>query len=106
MPREETKTNKAGRELLQAAAEAVAIAKGEADPKTYRVHTPEEIDTRLMRKRMKMSQTEFAKTYGLDLRTLQDWEQGRRVPTGAARSLLMVISKEPKAVARALKNVA
>ena len=97
------KATKAGQELAQAAAEALAIAKGEAPRDSYRIHIPEEIDTRLMRKRMKLSQAKFASAYGLDLRTLQDWEQGRRIPTGAARSLLMVIGKEPKIVEKVLK---
>jgi len=98
-----TRKTKAGQELLKAAAESLAIARGEAPEGTYRIHLPNEIDTRLIRKRLKMSQAKFADTYGLDLRTLQDWEQGRRVPTGAAKSYLMVIGKEPKVVEKALK---
>ena len=94
---------KAGQELLQAAAEALAIARGEAPRDSYRIHLPKEIDTRLMRKRMKMSQARFADTFGLDLRTLQDWEQGRRVPTGAAKSYLTVIGRDPEVVEKALR---
>ena len=43
-----------------------------------------------------MSQQEFAHRPGVSERTLQDWEQGRREPTGAARMLLKVAAKHPK----------
>jgi putative transcriptional regulator len=43
-----------------------------------------------------MSQQEFAELLGVSARTLQDWEQGRREPTGAARMLLKVAAKHPK----------
>jgi putative transcriptional regulator len=43
-----------------------------------------------------MSQQEFAHLLGVSERTLQDWEQGRREPTGAARTLLKVAVKHPK----------
>ena len=43
-----------------------------------------------------MSQQEFAELLGVSARTLQDWEQGRREPTGAARTLLKVAVKHPK----------
>lgn len=43
-----------------------------------------------------LSQQEFAHLLGVSARTLQDWEQGRREPTGAARTLLKVAVKHPK----------
>ena len=43
-----------------------------------------------------LSQQDFAKLLGVSARTLQDWEQGRREPTGAARTLLKVAVKHPK----------
>lgn len=43
-----------------------------------------------------MSQQEFAELLGVSPRTLQDWEQGRREPTGAARTLLKVAAKHPR----------
>ena len=48
------------------------------------------------RARVGMSQQEFAQLLGVSARTLQDWEQGRREPTGAARTLLKVAVKHPK----------
>ena len=43
-----------------------------------------------------LSQTEFAKLLGVSPRTLQDWEQGRREPTGAAKTLLKVAVTHPE----------
>ena len=50
-----------------------------------------------------LSQQEFAQLLGVSPRTLQDWEQGRREPTGAARTLLKVAVKHPKLL-RALQT--
>lgn len=43
-----------------------------------------------------LSQRDFARLLGVSARTLQDWEQGRREPTGAARTLLKVAVKHPR----------
>lgn len=51
-----------------------------------------------IRKKMGVSQSEFARLLRVSLRTLQDWEQGRRVPSGAARTLLMIADKNPRAL--------
>jgi putative transcriptional regulator len=51
-----------------------------------------------IRERTGLSQTKFALLLGVSVRTLQEWEQGRRVPSGAARTLLMVAAKNPKAL--------
>lgn len=42
-----------------------------------------------------LSQSQFAELLGVSVRTLQDWEQGRRAPSGAARTLLAVVAKDP-----------
>jgi len=62
--------------------------------------SPDEI--KAIRRRSGLSQAAFAAGYGLNLRTLQDWEQGRAQPDGPARAYLLVIDREPRAVARAL----
>ena len=59
-------------------------------------------EVRTIRRRSGLSQAAFATRYGLNLRTLQDWEQGRAQPDGPARAYLLVIDREPRAVARAL----
>ena len=48
------------------------------------------------RAKVGVSQSAFAKLIGVSLRTLQDWEQGRRQPTGAAQTLLRVASQHPE----------
>jgi len=45
-----------------------------------------------------LSQGQFAQLMGVSVRTLQDWEQGRRAPSGAARTLLLVASRNPNAL--------
>jgi putative transcriptional regulator len=93
-----------GKRLIKAAKEARAIARGEADPKTYRVHVPADIDVKRIRRGLKLTQSEFARRFGIPQGTLRDWEQGRRHPEGPARALLLVIQHEPSAVARALSH--
>ena len=48
-----------------------------------------------IREKTGLSQARFAQLLGVSVRTLQDWEQGRRVPSGAARTLLVVANKNP-----------
>ena len=43
-----------------------------------------------------LSQTAFAKLLGVSVRTLQDWEQGRRQPSGAAKTLIAIADRSPK----------
>jgi putative transcriptional regulator len=94
--------SKLGKKLLRAAKEARAIARGEAKPSCYRIHLPGAVDVQSIRKRLGMSQAEFAARFGIPPGTLRDWEQGRRIPEGPARVLLKVIETDPKAVERAL----
>lgn len=91
-----------GRRLIGAAKEARAIVRGEVDPSKYRVHIPAEVDVRRIRRRLKLTQGEFSRRFGIPQGTLRDWEQGRRRPEGPARAFLLVIQHEPKAVERAL----
>lgn len=89
-----------GESIIKGMEEAIAFAKGEKTASV--VHIPEEIDVRRIRKKLNMSQSVFADYFGVSVRTIQDWEQGRRVPVGAAKNFLFVIDQEPDAVRRAL----
>ena len=91
-----------GKRLIQAAEEALAIARGEADPSAYRIHVPLGIDVKALRRRLRLSQEQFAHRYGFTPARIRDWEQGRSKPDGAVRAYLLVIEREPEAVARAL----
>jgi putative transcriptional regulator len=55
-------------------------------------------DAAVARAKVGLSQQDFALLLGVSPRTLQDWEQGRREPTGAARTLLRVAVANPKAL--------
>ncbi len=50
------------------------------------------------RMKVGMTQARFAEILGVSLRTLQDWEQGRREPSGAARTLLRIAERSPEAI--------
>lgn len=63
---------------------------------------PEKVNVKALRKRIKLSQSEFAQRYGLNVRTLQAWESNRSKPDRLGRAYLTVISKDPKAVEEAL----
>jgi putative transcriptional regulator len=93
-----------GKRLIQAAREANAIAKGEADPATYRVHVPASIDVKAVRNKLRMTQKDFSARFAVQLSTLKDWEQHRRTPEGPSRVLLTIIDREPEAVERALAS--
>ena len=75
-----------------------AVQSGGALP----VHIPTEIDVKVIRQKLGMSQAQFAASFGFGLDAVQNWEQGRRRPEGAARAFLKVIEREPEAVRRAL----
>ncbi len=55
-------------------------------------------DVASIREKTGLSQSRFAALLGVSVRTLQDWEQGRRAPSGAARTLLLVADRNPHAL--------
>ena len=67
-------------------------------PVTVAARVPARINIKRIRSRTKLSQSEFAKRFGFNVRTLQDWECGRSRPDVAARAYLVVIAKDPAAV--------
>jgi len=81
--------------------EAVAIAKGEAEP--ARVYVPNKVNVKAIREKLNMTQAEFAARFSFNVARVRDWEQGRSQPDGALRAYLLVIDRQPKAVEKALK---
>lgn len=92
--------SKSGQSILRGARQALAYAQGARTG--FVAHVPESIDVAAIRKRLRLSQAEFAQQFGFKLDAVQNWEQGRRKPDGAARAFLRVIEREPEAVQRAL----
>jgi putative transcriptional regulator len=87
--------------ILTGAKQALAFARGElADG--FVVHVPTEIDVKAIRRKLGMSQSQFAASFGFGVDAVRSWEQGRRRPEGPARVLLKVIEHDPEAVRRAL----
>jgi putative transcriptional regulator len=86
-------------ELLESVREGGSILRGEKKPaRTFSVEKPEHADVQQIRANYHLSQSEFAILLGISRATLQNWEQGRRIPQGPARVLLQVASKHPDAV--------
>jgi DNA-binding transcriptional regulator YiaG len=69
----------------------------EAGVKVTHIATPQ-IDPKQVRERLGLSQAEFALRFGLELDTIQNWEQGRYRPDPAARLLLGIIDRDPALV--------
>jgi len=90
--------------IIAGAREALAIVKGEADPSTYRIHVPEEIDVKKLRDDLGRTQQVFCKRYGFGLARVKDWEQGRSQPDQAVRAYLKIIRTKPKMVRKILED--
>ena len=93
---------KLGREIETALGEVLAHVCGETELPCRIVDDPTAGRIVALRKRLRLSRQKFADRFGLDVRALQEWEQGRRVPDRAARVLLTVIDRNPEAVIEAL----
>ena len=86
--------------LKESLQEAAQMRSGE---KPARVTVLEVQDVTKARQSMNLSRAKFAHLIGISERTLENWEQGRSKPTGAARALLKVAIKKPKIVFEALR---
>jgi putative transcriptional regulator len=82
-------------ELLQSVREMKAIRHGKAKPsRVFTFDAPAEVAG--VRSKLGVSQPVFARLLGISEKTLQNWEQGRRTPTGPAKVLLKVAARHPK----------
>ena len=95
-----TKERTVGQRMIVSANQALAFVQGEDNGCV--AHIPDTIDTAVVRKKINLSQSQFAAYFGVSVRTVQEWEQGRAIPSRSARAFLTVIDREPEAVRRAL----
>lgn len=97
------KIGSVGSEIIQGLENAIAYAKDQnRKVRVHLVQVPGPVNVRKVRRRLGMSQGQFAAQFGISPATLRNWEQGRRQPEGPARVLLNIIEREPDAVQRAL----
>lgn len=82
-----------GLEILEGIKEIKAYKAGKVNLKTRELKEP--ASPQAIRKRLNLSQAAFAGLMGVSLRTVQDWEQGRRQPSGPAKSLLRIAEQHP-----------
>lgn len=91
--------SRAGKSVLAGLSEAAAHARGEAtEAKVHRVRVPPKVDVAAVRAQLGLSQAEFAARFGFSKRAIENWEQGDRVPTGSARTLLFLIARAPQTI--------
>ncbi len=83
-----------GQEILDGIRDVKSYKAGK---KALRTHTiTEPAPPQVIRARLKLSQSAFAGLMGVSLRTVQDWEQGRRKPSGPALALLRIAEQKPE----------
>ncbi len=96
-------TRRAFDKIAEGLTEALAIARGEAEP--ARVNVPQEIDVRAIRSKTRLSQDAFASAFGFTVHQIRQWEQGRNRPLGAMRAYLMFIEHDPAGVLASLRKL-
>ena len=84
-----------GQEILTGIREIKDFKEGKVSLRTRELKEPS--PPKNIRARPKLSQATFASLMGVSVRTVQDWEQGRRMPKGPAKSLLRIAEQNPEA---------
>jgi putative transcriptional regulator len=95
--------SKLGKELIASLEQAAAHARGRRVT-GMRVHVVAMPDVKAIRRKLRMSQHQFAVSYRIPLATVKNWEQGRRQPDAPAAAYLQAIAKQPKAIRDALAS--
>jgi putative transcriptional regulator len=89
-------------ELLKSVKQAGAIARGAKKPSRRYAFPPSRVQA--VREKAELSQAQFARLLNVSVKTLQNWEQARREPTGPAKALLRIVEREPTVALRALRQ--
>ncbi|MGO9256172.1 MAG: NadS family protein [Bryobacteraceae bacterium] len=89
-------------ELLESVREGGAILRGQSKPsRRFEIQSS---GIGAIRERTNLSQSEFARLIGVSVKTLQNWEQDRRHPSGPAAALLRIIAYEPRLAVKAIHH--
>lgn len=94
-------SKKAFDKIAAGLSEALEIARGNAKP--AKLYVPPEISVREIRKKLNLSQDDFAAEFGFTINQIRDWEQGRTRPLGGLRAYLMLIKNDPQVVSQLLR---
>lgn len=97
------KMNETEMSILKGLQEAVSFAKNESPYTKVSKVEIKEINVRELREKLKLTQEAFADTFGFNLSTVRNWEQGKRHPEGPAKVLLNVIAYNPQCVFDAIR---
>jgi putative transcriptional regulator len=98
--------NRVSRGVIAGLRQAVAHTRGEISLPARYYDVPGPVDVKAIRAKSGLSQSDFARRFGFNVRTLQEWELGRTEPPSAVRAYLIVIDRFPETVERALKGAA
>ena len=100
--RSSNKSTKLGCILIESAKKIARHVRGEIDLPTKVVRVVPDVNVRAIREGQGLTREQFAERYGLQVRAIQEWEQGRRKPEPAVRAYMLVIKNQPAAVQKAL----
>ena len=89
-------------QLFKSVKEMDEIVRGKREPS--RAYELNYADVKAIREKTGLSQSQFALLIGVKLKTLQNWEQGRRCPAGPARALLKIFQTDPQGAIKALHS--
>ena len=98
------KRSTVGARIIEGLEQAIAWTKGEKGRARVTLVDVPEVDVRGVRRRMGLSQAQFATKFGFPPATLRNWEQGRSHPDAPTRVLLAVIANHPEAVEDVLRK--
>jgi putative transcriptional regulator len=101
--RSDGKSTKLGRVLVDSAKVIARHMRGEIELPTKVVRLAPDVDVHAIRVGQGLTREQFAERYGLQVRAIQEWEQGRRKPEPAVRAYMLVIKNQPAAVRKALE---
>ena len=100
--RSNNRSTRLGRVLVESAKQIAQHMRSEIELPMKVVRVVPDVDVRAIREGQGLTREQFAERYGLQVRAIQEWEQGRRKPEPAVRAYMLVIKNQPAAVRRAL----